>query len=113
MKFTVTAGQTADISGTPELIADLPFETLIADKGYDANWLRDQLTEAGIKTVIPARRNRKQSLTYDRHDYRQRNLVERLIGWVKHFRRAATRYEKTARNFLAFWHFGAIINLLK
>ena len=41
------------------------------------------------------------------------NLVERFIGWAKHFRRVATRYEKTARNFLSFWSFAAVINLLK
>jgi transposase len=37
----------------------------------------------------------------DRELYRQRNLVERFFNKLKHFRRIATRYDKTARNFLA------------
>jgi flagellar hook-associated protein 1 FlgK len=34
-------------------------------------------------------------------DYNERHLVECCIGKLKHFRRVATRYEKTARNYLA------------
>ena len=114
MRFVLTPGQAADISSASELIDGLKFEALLADKGYDADWLVD-LVEAAhhAEAAIPPRKGRKQPRDYDQHTYKQRNLVERLIGWIKHFRRAATRYEKTARNFLAFWNFAAIIKWLK
>ena len=85
-----------------------------ADKGYDADWLVDLVKSTHhAEPVIPPRKGRKQPRDYDRHTYKQRNLVERFIGWAKHFRRAATRYDKTARNFLALWDFVAIVKLLK
>ena len=48
----------------------------------------------------------------DKHLYKDRNLVERFINRVKQCRRIATRYEKTARNYLAFWQLASIIVLL-
>ena len=63
--------------------------------------------------VIPPRENRKQLRDYDRILYKARNLVERFINRIKHFRRVATRYEKTARNFLAFVQVASIMVLLE
>lgn len=104
----------ADIMGARLLLEGLEFEVLIADKGYDADWLRKMVMDIHDgETVIPPRKNRKDHVEYDKHLYGVRNLVERFIGWAKHFRRVATRYEKTARNFLSFWNFAAIFNLLK
>lgn len=114
MRFVLSPGQAADIANARPLIEDLEFDALLADKGYDADWLVD-LVEAvhHAEAVIPPRKRRKNPRDYDKHTYKQRNLVERFIGWAKHFRRAATRYEKTARNFLAVWNFVAIMKLLK
>lgn len=113
MRYMLRAPVTGE-SSTFLLIKNLPFDALLADKGYDADWLVDLVaTVHHAEPVIPPRNNRKQPRDYDKHTYKQRNLVERFIGWVKHFRRAATRYEKTARNFLAVWNFAAIIKLLK
>jgi transposase len=42
----------------------------------------------------------RQSL-FDRDRYRERNIIERVVGWLKESRRLATRYEKLAVNFLA------------
>jgi transposase len=50
---------------------------------------------------------------YDRHTYKERNLAERFWSKVKQDRRVATRYEKTARNFLAFAHLASIMILLR
>jgi transposase len=92
----------------------LKFDALLADKGYDADWLVELVTSThDAEAVVPPRQGRKNPRDYDRHIDIQRNLVERFIGWAKHLRRAATRYEKTARNFLAVWNFVAIIKLLK
>lgn len=114
MRLVLSEGQVADITGAAWLIEGLEFDALIADKGYDADWLRRVvITQHNAEPVIPPRGNRKVTIDYDRHLYKIRNLVERFIGWAKHFRRVATRYEKTARNFLSFWNFAAVINLLK
>jgi transposase len=60
--------------------------------------LRQRDTEA----VIPPLKNRVVQRRYNRRKYKRRNLIERLVNRLKHYRRVATRYEKTARNFLAF-----------
>jgi len=74
---------------------------LIADKAYDTNALRAVLAGKGIVAVIPSIRRRKPLIPYDVIAYRDRNLIERMFGRLKDFRRIATRYDKLARNFLA------------
>jgi transposase len=74
---------------------------LIADKAYDTNSLRTLLAAKGIEAVIPSIRRRKPLIPHDVIAYRDRNLIERMFGRLKDFRRVATRYDKLARNFLA------------
>jgi len=74
---------------------------LIADKAYDTNPLRNLLADKGIEAVIPSIRRRKPLIPDDIAAYRNRNLIERMYGRLKDFRRIATRYDKLARNFLA------------
>lgn len=78
-----------------------PITRLIADKAYDTNALRRLLAERSIEAVIPSIARRKPLIAYDRTAYGQRNLIERMFGRLKDFRRVATRYDKLARNFLA------------
>ena len=78
-----------------------PIARLIADKAYDTNMLRGLLASRGIEAVIPSVARRNPLIPYDRLAYRQRNLIERMFGRLKDFRRIATRYDKLARNFLA------------
>jgi len=75
------------------------------DKGYRADWIDEHLIELGIKPVIPSKENEDRDarpVEFDREAYRQRNIVERLIGWLKESRRIFSRYEKTAKNFGGF-----------
>ncbi len=78
---------------------------MAGDKAYDYPTIRRWLREHHIKAVIPARRvnyaRRGRPPELERQSYRRRNVIERCIGWLKHARRIATRYEKTAVNFLA------------
>ena len=84
------------------MIADLPKDAmLLADKGYDANALRDAATARGAWANIPPKSNRKDPICFSKHLYKARNLVERFFNKIKHYRRIATRYDKTAENFLA------------
>jgi transposase len=76
---------------------------VLADKGYDADWFIDELRDRGVKEiVIPPKENRKVKRDYNRTLYKVRNVVERAINKLKHYRRVGTRYEKTARNFYSF-----------
>ena len=74
---------------------------VIADKGYDADSLVEEIQIQGAQAVIPPRSNRLELRDYDPHWYKDRNLVERFFNRIKQFRRIATRYEKLDRNFLA------------
>jgi transposase len=75
---------------------------LLADKGYDADFIRDDLEARDIAPIIPAKRNRTVQPVIDGHIYALRNLVERCFSKLKHSRRLATRYDKTADSFLGF-----------
>jgi transposase len=86
---------------------------MLADKGYDANSFIESLTLRTIKPVIPPKSNRKIKRDCDFALYAERNLVERFFNTIKHFRGIATRYEKTARNFLAGIHLVCAIAWLK
>lgn len=75
---------------------------LAGDKAYRAQWIVDWLEKKGIQAVIPEkgeRANDDDNANFDRQSYRQRNVIERLIGWTKECRRIFSRFEKTAINF--------------
>jgi transposase len=77
-------------------------DTLIADKAFDADArVIEPLAAAGKTAVIPPRANRSALRDYDRQLYGARHLIENFFAKIKQFRAIATRYEKTARNFLA------------
>lgn len=98
----LSPGNAHDVVMAPALIqAAGPILRLIADKAYDTNPLRNLLAGKGIEAIIPSIRRRKPLLPYDVAAYRERNLIERMYGRLKDFRRVATRYDKLARNFLA------------
>ena len=76
-------------------------DTLIADRGYDSNWFREALGDKGITPCIPGRKNRKEPIPYDEVLYKQRNLVERMFGKLKDWRRIAMRYDRCAHTFMS------------
>ena len=86
------------------LVAGFPAEVVIADMAYDADPFRAALAGRGTAMVIPSNPCRARAVAHDRHLYQERHLVECFINKIKRFRRIATRYEKTARNFLAMTH---------
>ena len=81
-----------------------PIAQLIADKAYDTNKLRRLLADQGTEAVIPSIARRKPLIPYDRLAYRQRNLIERMFGRLKDFRRIATRYDKLCQKLLGWRH---------
>jgi len=104
VRLILTAGQRGDAPQAVSLIQDLPAETIMADIAYDADHLRQAIAEKGAVAVIPNNPSRAQKHPLDRDLYAQRHLVECCFSRLKQFRRVATRYEETARNYLAVPH---------
>lgn len=75
-------------------------ENILGDKGYDSDVIRNMIAHMGVKAVIPSRSCRKEAIEYDKHTYKERRLVENFFQFIKRFRRIATRYEKTAQNYM-------------
>lgn len=111
--IVLTGGQAADVTQAETLLDGVPFEVVIGDKGYDSQPLVDRIEDKGGEAVIPSRKTNSHQRAYDRERYKDRNLAERFWNKIKHCRRVATRYEKTARNFLAFVHAASVLVLLQ
>jgi transposase len=91
------------------LIEGLPAEVIMADTAYDADHFRQEIADKGALAVIPNNPSRAQKHAFDKHLYAQRHLVECCFSRLKQFRRIATRYEKTARNYIAVVTIAAIV----
>ena len=86
---------------------------LIADKAFDADKrVIEPITAAGKQVVIPPKSNRKRPRDYSKHLYKARHLIENFFAKLKQYRAIATRYDKTARNFLAAVYLAATIGWL-
>jgi transposase len=99
--ISLTGGHRNDITQAETLLKDKTPNKLIADKAYDSDAFREQLTEQGIEAVIPPRAKRKSPASYDKEVYKERHLIENFFLKTKFFRGIATRYCKTARMFLS------------
>jgi transposase len=113
VKLILTPGQAADAPQAGPLTEGVPAEVVIADKGYDSKKVVRRIKRLGAEAVIPSLKNRKEQRPYDRERYKDRNLAERFWRRAKEYRRVATRYEKTARNFLGFVLVASIMVLLR
>ena len=108
--FHLTGGEAHDLVGADALLPDMEADMLIADKAFDADArVIEPLAAAGKTTVIPSKANRTQPREFDRHMYAARHLIENFFAKIKQFRAIATRYDKTARNFLAAVHLTASV----
>ena len=109
VRFLLTAGQKGDAPQADALIADLPAEFVMADAAYDSDHLRNAIADKGARAVIPNNPSRARKHPLDKHLYAQRHLVECCFSKLKQFRRVATRFEKTATNYLAVLTIAATI----
>lgn len=115
LHFHLTAGQAHEttalvplLQGADEQLIDgdgnpIPWPVALGgDKGYRADWIDEFLLTLGISPVIPSKENEDRDarpVEFDRDAYKRRNIIERLIGWIKECRRVFSRYEKTAKNY--------------
>ena len=98
----LSEGQMSDHKGARLVLDALPqADHLIADRGYDSAWFREELQARGIKPCIPSRRSRKFPYAYDTALYRKRHKVENLFAKLKDWRRIATRYDRCAHTFFS------------
>jgi transposase len=109
VRFVLTAGQKGDAPQADSLIKGLPADVVMADTAYDSDHLRAAIADKGAVAVIPNNPSRAQKHPLDKHLYAQRHLIECCFSKLKQFRRVATRFEKTARNYLAVITIAAII----
>ena len=108
-KIALTAGETHDNRIAGRTISRLKSGSmLLADRVYDADWIRALVTKRRAWANIPPRSNRNEPICFSPHLYRARNLVERFFNKIKQCRRVATRYDKLAANYLAFVQLASI-----
>ncbi len=109
VRLALTAGEAHDNRLADKLLSRLKSGSmLLADRGYDADWIRAPAARKGALANIPPRCNRSEPICFSPYLYRARNLVERFFNKIKHCRRVATRYDKLAANYLAFVQLASI-----
>ena len=110
LAFLLTPGQAHDLEGADALLPQMQADILLADKAFDADErVIEPLLAAGKFPVIPSKSNRKIPRALDKEMYKARHLIENFFCKLKQFRAIATRYDKTARNFLAAIHLAAAV----
>ena len=108
--FLLTPGQAHDLEGADALLPQMQADALLADKAFDADErVIAPLLAAGKTPVIPPKSNRKVQRSYDKELYKARHLMENFFCKLKQYRAIATRYDKTARNFLASIYLAAAV----
>jgi transposase len=109
VRLGLTTGEAHDNRLADKLLSRLKSGTmLLADRGYDADWIGALAAERGVWANIPPRCNRNDPICFSRYLYCARNLVERFFNKIKQCRRVATRYDKLAANYLAFIQLASI-----
>ena len=109
LRFILIPGHRNDITQAPALLEGYSYEYVIGDKAYDSDAFIAEITSRDAIAVIPPRRDRTEPRAYDETLYKRRNLIERFLGWLKQYRRVATRYDKLSVRYLGFVYFAAIL----
>lgn len=98
----LTPGQASDKTTAPDLVRPLGLTgDVVGDRGYFGQAVIAAIEASGATAHIPSQSNVKVVRSVDHAIYRERNRIERFFNRLKHFRGIATRYFKTAENFLA------------
>ncbi|CAK11633.1 conserved hypothetical protein (plasmid) [Rhizobium johnstonii 3841] len=98
MRFHLLPGQRYDTIGVAQLIDGIDFDTILADKAFDANWIIEEMNKRGTKIVISQRPKRKHPIQIDREVYKWRHLIENFFCKLKEFKAIATRSDNRLYN---------------
>lgn len=109
VSFRLMPGQAHDLRETAELIEGVSCKMFLADRAFDANWLRKNLVNSGIEPVISPKSSRKFPPEFDKHSYKWRHLIENYFGKLKKFKRIALCAGKTDQSFSAMIYLAAAI----
>ena len=101
LDFSLTPGHAADSKAGEKLIQKnaFRFKTLLADKGYDTDRIREDLKSQGKIACIPPKSNRKDPVYYDKELYKKRSAIENMFGQLKDWRGIAMRFCRCAHTF--------------
>ena len=106
----LSEGQMSDFKGAALMIDLFPkAKVLLGDKGYDADWFREALSNRKIQACIPSKSNRKVPIPHDAIIYKQRHKIENMFGRLKDWRRIHTRYDRCAHTFMSAIYIAATI----
>jgi transposase len=109
IRLALSPGEAHDNRFAGKLLSRLqPGSMLLADRGYDADWIRELAMKRGAWANIPPKSNRNSPICFSPYLYRARNRIERFFNSIKQCRRIATRYDKLAANYLAFVQLASI-----
>ncbi|WP_094183644.1 IS5 family transposase [Bradyrhizobium canariense] len=109
VRLALSPGEAHDVRLAGKLLSGLKSGSmLLADRGYDGDWIRELATKKGAWANIPPKSSRSDPICFSPHLYRARNQVERFFNRVKQCRRVATRYDRLAANYLAFVQLASI-----
>jgi transposase len=109
-RLYLTEREQHDVTCAEILLENLAPKYVIGDKGYDSDRLRERIRSIGAKPIIPSHRAHR-IRQHDRQRYKLRNVVERFIDSLRHYRRVATCYDKLAVTFLGFVQLASILAL--
>lgn len=98
--FILTGGEIHDSQCADALLEGKNADFVIADKAYDSDKILHTIAQMEAIAVIPPKSNRKEQRDFDKHYYKDRNLIERFFCRLKQFRGIATRYCKRGQYFL-------------
>jgi transposase len=102
VQLELSPGQANDAPMAELLLNDLPHGAVVlADRAYDADWIRDVIDDQDCRACIPPKINRTEAISYSKRTYKKRNLIERFFNKLKQFRHICTRFDRSALNYLA------------
>jgi transposase len=107
VQLALITGEAHDNRLAGKLLSRLKSGTmLLADRGYNADWIRALAAERGVWANVPPRCNRSEPICFSPYLYSARILVERFFNKFKQCRRVATRYDKLAANSSSLHRYG-------
>jgi transposase len=113
LRLLLTGGQQGDAPQAIALLEGFDFTAVLADRGYDADYILEFITQNEAEAVIPAKKNRIVQRDIDSHIYKSRHLVECFMSKIKHYRRIFSRFEKYATRYMSFLSFASALIWLR